>query len=129
LPAGSCTHSWIIEWKTAVQFTFLSTFVLYPAGLTGPDSICQLTNNVNSRRTGRSDIPDIEDRIEEVRAAKRAVSDDGRPGAVEKQHEHGKLTARERVDYLCTDFDEIGQLAAPARPGSSPSRSTGRRCR
>ena len=74
-------------------------------------------------------MPDIEDLIEEVRAAKRAVSDDGHPGAVEKQHEHGKLTARERVDYLCTDFDEIGQLAAPARPGSSPSRSTGRRCR
>lgn len=56
----------------------------------------------------------IEDLLEEVRAAKRAVSDEGRPDAVEEQHGRGKLTARERVDYLCDDFDEIGQLAAPA---------------
>lgn len=56
----------------------------------------------------------IEDFIEAVREAKREVSDEGRPEAVEKQHAEDKLTARERVDYLCEEFDEIGQLAAPA---------------
>jgi acetyl-CoA carboxylase carboxyltransferase component len=54
------------------------------------------------------------DLIEEVRQAKRAVEDAGRPEAVEKQHAEDKLTARERVDYLCEEFDEVGQLAAPA---------------
>jgi acetyl-CoA carboxylase carboxyltransferase component len=57
---------------------------------------------------------DVDDPLEEVREAKRAVSDEGRPEAVEKQHAQGKLTARERVAYLCSSFDEIGQLAAPA---------------
>ena len=53
---------------------------------------------------------------ERLRAERRAVSDEGRPKAVERQHEHDKLTARERVRYLCDRerFDEIGQLAAPA---------------
>ena len=58
---------------------------------------------------------DVADLIEEVRTAKERVGDAGRPEAVEKQHEADKLTARERVDYLCDDgsFDEIGRLAAP----------------
>jgi len=53
--------------------------------------------------------------LERVREAKRAVGDEGRPEAVETQHEADKLTARERVDYLLDDgtFDEIGRLAAP----------------
>lgn len=59
-------------------------------------------------------MTDIDELVEAVRDAKRSVSDEGRPGAVEKQHEQGKLTARERVDHLCADFDEVGQLAAPA---------------
>jgi len=59
-------------------------------------------------------MTDVEDLIDAVRREKRAVSDEGRPDAVEKQHEQGKLTARERVDHLCSSFDEIGQLAAPA---------------
>jgi acetyl-CoA carboxylase carboxyltransferase component len=56
----------------------------------------------------------MEDLLEELREAKRAVADEGRPDAVESQHAQDKLTARERVDYLCEAFDEIGQLAAPA---------------
>jgi len=58
----------------------------------------------------------IEDTIERVREAKRSVEDDARKEAVERQHDEGKMTARERVEYLCDDgsFDEIGQLAAPA---------------
>jgi acetyl-CoA carboxylase carboxyltransferase component len=61
------------------------------------------------------DEMDVADLIEEVQAVKERVADAGRPEAVERQHEADKLTARERVDYLCDDgtFDEIGQLAAP----------------
>lgn len=53
--------------------------------------------------------------LERIKEAKRSVSDEGRPEAVEQMHSRGSLTARERVEYLCDDgsFDEIGQLAAP----------------
>ncbi|MFB6164205.1 MAG: acyl-CoA carboxylase subunit beta [Haloarculaceae archaeon] len=65
--------------------------------------------------TDRSDLA-IEDLIERVRAAHQRVRDEGRPEAVQRQHEAGKLTARERIAHLCDDgtFDELGQLAAPA---------------
>lgn len=58
---------------------------------------------------------DAERLLEQVRRLKTSVTDEGRPQAVERQHREDKLTARERVDYLCDDgtFDEIGQLAAP----------------
>ncbi|WP_276258880.1 acyl-CoA carboxylase subunit beta [Haloglomus litoreum] len=48
--------------------------------------------------------------------ARRSISDEGRPEAVQQQHSQGKLTARERIDYLCDggSFNEIGALAAPA---------------
>jgi acetyl-CoA carboxylase carboxyltransferase component len=54
--------------------------------------------------------------LEHVLEEKQSVSDEGRPEAVKRQHEQGKLTARERVEYFCDEgsFDEIGQLAAPA---------------
>jgi len=57
-----------------------------------------------------------EDTIERVREAKRSVEDEKRRDAVKRQHDQGKMTARERVEYLCDEgsFDEIGQLAAPA---------------
>jgi len=56
-----------------------------------------------------------EDPAEDVREAKRAVGDEAREDAVAAQHAHGKLTARERVDYLFDDgtFDELGRLASP----------------
>ena len=58
----------------------------------------------------------VEDLIEYVESEKAAVRDEGREDAIQSQHDHGKLTARERVDYLCDpdSFDEIGTLAAPA---------------
>jgi len=56
--------------------------------------------------------------LEQVEELKRSVEDEQRPEAVDRQHEAGKLTARERIDYFCDDgkFKEMGQLAAPANP-------------
>ncbi|ELZ16900.1 acyl-CoA carboxylase 2, carboxyltransferase component (beta subunit) [Natrinema thermotolerans DSM 11552] len=56
-----------------------------------------------------------DDPFEAVADAKDALSDDARDDAVEYQHGLGKLTARERIDYLLDEasFDEIGRLAAP----------------
>ena len=42
----------------------------------------------------------VEDRIEELRKRKAALLDDRRKEAVRKQHEKGKLTARERLELL-----------------------------
>jgi acetyl-CoA carboxylase carboxyltransferase component len=42
----------------------------------------------------------VEERIEELRARKAALEDQARKDAVRKQHEKGKLTARERIDLL-----------------------------
>src|SRR4029079_15315785 len=42
----------------------------------------------------------VEDRIEELRKRRTALLDASRKDAVRKQHEKGKLTARERVDLL-----------------------------
>lgn len=52
----------------------------------------------------------------QLREAKQAVTDKGRQEAIEKQRSAGKLTARERIAYLCDEesFREFGQLAAPA---------------
>jgi len=54
--------------------------------------------------------------IDRLREAKRAVDDEGRPDAVASQHDLGKRTARERIDYLLDDgtFEERGKLAGPA---------------
>ena len=58
---------------------------------------------------------EMERLVERVREAKEAVGDEGRPEAVEYQHDLGKLTARERVEYLCDagSFEEVGRLGAP----------------
>jgi acetyl-CoA carboxylase carboxyltransferase component len=42
----------------------------------------------------------VEDRIEELRKRKAALLDDHRKDAVRRQHEKGKLTARERLELL-----------------------------
>lgn len=67
---------------------------------------------------------EIEDRrelnTEELRRrlqeAKEALTDENRQESIKKQQEAGKMTARERVNYLCDDgsFKEFGRLAAPA---------------
>src|SRR5512141_255195 len=51
----------------------------------------------------KTDLPHtrtIEDRIEELRKRKAALLDDHRKDAVRRQHEKGKLTARERLELL-----------------------------
>lgn len=57
-----------------------------------------------------------EELVEHVKAAKHQLSDEGRQESIKKQHDAGKLTARERIRYLCDEgtFTEYGQLAAPA---------------
>jgi acetyl-CoA/propionyl-CoA carboxylase carboxyl transferase subunit len=54
----------------------------------------------------------VEERIEELRERKRALSDEARKDAVRKQHEKGKLSARERVGLLMDrgSFQEIDPL-------------------
>jgi acetyl-CoA/propionyl-CoA carboxylase carboxyl transferase subunit len=44
--------------------------------------------------------PTVEERIDELRKRKAALLDEQRKEAVRKQHEKGKLTARERLDLL-----------------------------
>jgi len=51
----------------------------------------------------KTDLPrtrTVEDRIEELRKRKAALLDDHRKDAVRRQHEKGKLTARERLELL-----------------------------
>ena len=48
----------------------------------------------------------VEDRIEELRKRRAALLDGSRKDAVRKQHEKGKLTARERVELL-VDRDSL----------------------
>lgn len=54
----------------------------------------------------------------EVAAA--ALEDDARPAAVQRQHDRGKRTARERIAFLVDkgSFREIGALARPEATGS-----------
>lgn len=56
-----------------------------------------------------------DDPFEDVAETKRALSDEARERAIERQHDLGKLTARERIEYLLDDgtFEEIGRLVAP----------------
>lgn len=44
---------------------------------------------------------------------KSKISDKHRYKIVKKLYEKGKLTARERINYLCDEFFEIGKLASP----------------
>ena len=48
----------------------------------------------------RPSVRTVEDRIEELRKRRGALLDGSRKDAVRKQHEKGKLTARERVELL-----------------------------
>jgi propionyl-CoA carboxylase beta chain len=57
-------------------------------------------------RTQEERLADLRRRLEEAAAA-------GSPGAIRRQHEQGKLTARERIELLCDEgsFVETGALA------------------
>lgn len=55
--------------------------------------------------------------LQEIEAARAAVMDAGRPDAVERQHKHGKYTARERIAKISDSdsFMEAGSLVEPIR--------------
>ena len=71
----------------------------------------------------------VEDRIEELRRRKAALLDDHRKDAVRRQHEKGKLTARERIDLLLDrgSFVETDPFAVPRShdPGLERNRPAG----
>src|SRR6185437_221997 len=52
-------------------------------------------------------------RLEDLQARKEQALHAGSPASVEKQHAKGKMTARERIDYLLDDgsFQELDMLA------------------
>ncbi len=54
----------------------------------------------------------MEERIEELRERKRRAEKGGGEARIESQHEKGKMTARERIDYFLDDgtFTEFDQL-------------------
>ena len=55
--------------------------------------------------------------IDELRAAREALSDTFRSAAIERQHRLGKLSARERIATLVDhgSFHEVGALVQPKR--------------
>jgi acetyl-CoA carboxylase carboxyltransferase component len=59
------------------------------------------------------------DRLAELAERKEAALHAGAPHAVERQHARGKMTARERIDYLLDDgsFQELDMLARTRAPG------------
>jgi acetyl-CoA carboxylase carboxyltransferase component len=59
------------------------------------------------------------ERLEDLARRKEEALHAGSPHAVERQHARGKLTARERIDYLLDDgsFQEIDMLARTRAPG------------
>lgn len=59
----------------------------------------------------------MQDLLDEVDAAHAAVSDRGRPDAVDKRRAHNQMTARERIAALVDQgsFNEIGALVQPLR--------------
>lgn len=59
----------------------------------------------------------MQELLGEVAAAHEAISDAGRPDAVDKRRNHNQMTARERIAALVDDgsFNEIGALVQPLR--------------
>jgi acetyl-CoA carboxylase carboxyltransferase component len=60
-------------------------------------------------------------RLEELAERRQQALNAGSPKAVERQHEKGKMTARERIDYLLDpgSFQELDMLARTRMPGLS----------
>src|SRR5580700_1278802 len=59
------------------------------------------------------------ERLEELARRKEAALQAGPPHAIERQHAKGKMTARERIDYLLDEgsFQELDMLARTRAPG------------
>jgi acetyl-CoA carboxylase carboxyltransferase component len=66
-------------------------------------------------------MPDhsMTERLEELARRRESALHAGPPHAVERQHSKGKMTARERIDYLLDDgsFQELDMLARTRAPG------------
>ena len=64
------------------------------------------------------------ERLEELQRRKETAVHAGSPAAVERQHGRGKMTARERLDYLLDEgsFQELDMLARTRAPGVPESR-------
>jgi acetyl-CoA carboxylase carboxyltransferase component len=66
-------------------------------------------------------MPDhpMTERLDQLARRKEAALHAGPPHAVERQHSKGKMTARERIDYLLDDgsFQELDMLARTRAPG------------
>src|SRR5215469_8375410 len=59
------------------------------------------------------------ERLAELAARREQALHAGPPHAVERQHSKGKMTARERIDYLLDEgsFQELDMLARTRAPG------------
>jgi acetyl-CoA carboxylase carboxyltransferase component len=66
----------------------------------------------------------ISERLEQLAARKEAALHAGSERAVERQHSRGKMTARERIDYLLDEgsFQELDMLARSRMAGLSEDR-------
>src|SRR5438445_13443649 len=64
----------------------------------------------------------IEDRIDELHKRRRSALQPGGRDAAQRQHDKGKLTARERLDILM----DIGSFVETDRFGVHPSHGFGR---
>jgi len=60
------------------------------------------------------------ERLAQLAERREAALHAGSPSAVERQHARGKMTARERIDYLLDDgsFSELDMLARTRAPGT-----------
>ncbi len=96
------------------------------------DSVHELWKNIDSCRTTQQPIAErfcriwysvtdndigwfavtMDDRIEDLRNRRRAAEKGGGEDRIESQHEKGKMTARERIDYFLDDgtFHEFDQF-------------------
>jgi acetyl-CoA carboxylase carboxyltransferase component len=63
----------------------------------------------------------MQDRLGELERRRQAALHAGSEAAVERQHSRGKMTARERIDYLLDpgSFQELDMLARSRSPGTS----------
>lgn len=72
-----------------------------------------------SQPSPRRSLHTMAERLEDLAARKEAALHAGSPHAVERQHAKGKMTARERIEYLLDEgsFQELDMLARTRAPG------------
>lgn len=83
-----------------------------------------------STRTATPDRPPaagIERLLAEIAETEARIREGGGPRGIERQHRHGRLTARERIDLLCdrpTGASPAGQTVGGARASRPPASNT-----